>query len=91
MSTLMDIPVKRENDNPSWCYNFVRKTQVLAVKWDYKPGEACLKINKRGLSWIKKANAMGWSASAIARSMKLSPETVRTRIKRIARCEHASL
>lgn len=64
------------NKHPRWSWNFVKRSQVLDVKWDYYPGEASKKCTEAGLEWIRAALRMGWSKSAIARSMKLNPATV---------------
>jgi DNA-binding CsgD family transcriptional regulator len=70
------------HEEPRWSYFYMRRSDVLNTKWDYQPGEACQKITERGLDWISRALAMGWTASAIARSMKLSGATVKNWIRK---------
>lgn len=67
---------------PSWSYNFVRRSQVLVTRWERGHGEAASKLTENGLVWVKKALSIGWKATWIARSMKVSPQTVRNWIEK---------
>lgn len=64
------------NKEPRWSFNYVRRSQVLAAKWDYTYGESFNKATERGLEWISKALGKGWSNAAIGRSMKINHTTV---------------
>jgi hypothetical protein len=71
----------RHNEQPHWAYYFVRKSQVLTLEL-LGPGEANRQCTPAALEWIRTAAGMGWPVTAIARSMKKHPQTVRSWIRK---------
>jgi len=65
----------RENEQPRWAFFFVLRSEIEAMKI-YKRGEALSTSTPAALAWIRKVLDMGWSLSAIGRSMKRDPQTV---------------
>jgi hypothetical protein len=65
----------RCNKQPRWAFYFVLRSEIEAIRI-YKHGEALTTCTPGALDWLRKALDMGWSLSAIGRSMKRGPQTV---------------